>query len=125
MQLSPSGEIVKEEWEKTASMCETVELDEYVIMPNHLHGIIILNQIVGTGVQGSEETKSDSLGTIIGQFKSSCTRRIRSNYVNDFTWQSRFYDHVIRDDMDLQRIRNYIRENPAKWALDEYYRGEQ
>jgi REP element-mobilizing transposase RayT len=124
MCLSPAGEIVKEEWEKTAYMRETVELDEYVIMPNHIHGIIILKQVVGTprwGVQKSEETKSDSLGLIIGQFKSVCTRRIRADCARDFAWQTRFYDHVIRDETDLQRIRQYIRDNPGKWELDKYY----
>jgi REP element-mobilizing transposase RayT len=65
--------------------------------------------------------KSDSLGTIIGQFKSACTRRIRADHANDFAWQSRFYDHIVRDDMDLHRIRDYIRDNPMKWEMDKYY----
>jgi putative transposase len=124
MHLSPLGEIVKEEWEKTASIRASVEIDEYVIMPNHLHGIIIIREVVGTprwGVQKSEETKSDSLGLIIGQFKSACTRRIRADLAKDFAWQSRFYDHVIRDETDLQRIREYIRDNPKKWEMDKYY----
>ena len=77
------------------------------------------------GVQKSEETKSDSLGLIIGQFKSTCTRRIRASYTRDFAWQSSYYDHVIQDEIDLQRIREYIRENPLKWEMDKYnYRGE-
>lgn len=125
MCLTPTGEIVKEEWERSVSLRKSVDLDEYVIMPNHFHGIIILKQAVGTGVQRSEETKSLSLGTIIGQFKSACTRRIRANLDKDFAWQSRFYDHVIRDEIDLQRIRQYIRENPLKWELDKYYYGEE
>jgi putative transposase len=122
--LSPIGEVVSQEWIKTASLRESVELDEYVIMPNHVHGIIILKSVVGTGVQRSEEMKSVSLGMIIGQFKSACTRRIRAENNKSFTWQSRFYDHVIRDEIDLQRIRKYIRENPLKWVLDDYYHGE-
>jgi putative transposase len=121
LNLSPVGEIVTQEWLKTASLRESVELDEFVVMPNHFHGIIFLKQVVGTGVQKSEETKLISLGLIISQFKSACTRRIRANFVKDFAWQSRFYDHVIRDEIDLQRIRIYIRDNPMKWALDKYY----
>ncbi|UCF60839.1 MAG: hypothetical protein JSV37_13940 [Anaerolineaceae bacterium] len=127
MHLSSIGEIVAQEWVKTAFLRESVELDEYVIMPNHLHGIIILKQVVETprrGVLKSGDSKSDTLGTIIGQFKSACTRRIRADCVRDFAWQSRFYDHVIRDETDLQRIRQYIRDNPGKWELDKYYCGE-
>lgn len=122
--LSPMGEIVKEEWEKTASLRAAVDIDEYVIMPNHIHDIIVLKSVVGTprcGVHNAKGTKSDSLGTIIGQFKSACTRRIRVVCDQQFAWQSRFYGHIIRDDTDLHRIRNYIRENPIKWELDRYY----
>ena len=122
--LSPLGEIIVQEWEKTALLRESVELDEYVVMPNHLHGIIILKQVVETprwGVLKWGNSKSDTLGTIIGQFKSACTRRIRANYDMDFAWQSRFYDHVIRDEIDLQRIRKYIHDNPVKWEMDKYY----
>ena len=122
--LSPIGEILVEEWVKTSSLRESVELDEYVVMPNHLHGIIILKQVVETprrGVLTPVDVNPDTLGTIIGQFKSACTRRIRADYTRDFAWQARFYDHVIRDDVDLQRIREYIRVNPVKWEMDKYY----
>jgi putative transposase len=58
-----------------------------------------------------------SLGAIIGQFKSVCTKRIwRANH--DFAWQSRFYDEVIRDERSLETIRTYISNNPFQWALD-------
>jgi REP element-mobilizing transposase RayT len=109
---------------KTASLRKSVELDEYVVMPNHLHGIIILKQVVETtrrGVLTPVDINPDTLGTIIGQFKSACTRRIRADYTRDFAWQSRFYDHVIWDETDLRRIRQYIRDHPVKWEMDKYY----
>ena len=123
MHLSALGKIVAQEWVKTAVLRESVELDEYVVMPNHLHGIIILKPVETPrrGVIKSGEIKVNTIGTIIGQFKAACTRRIRAGHTRDFTWQSRFYDHVIRDETDLQRIRKYIRDNPKKWALDKYY----
>lgn len=124
MILTTIGEIVEQEWEKTGNLRENVQIDEYVVMPNHLHGIIFPLRSVGTprrGVHRSNTRELSSLGTIIGQFKSTCTKRIRSTVARNFAWQSRYYDHVIRDESDLQRIRKYIRENPAKWSLDKYY----
>ena len=142
MQLSPVGKIVTEEWQKTAQIRSYIELDEWVIMPNHLHGIIIIkNQppplIVETPRWGvsqqatfhPEETfrwnvstksrlKPKSLGSIIGQIKTACTRRIWEAGFDDFEWQDRFYDHIIRDDESLHYIRQYIINNPLKWELD-------
>ena len=142
MQLSPVGKIVTEEWQKTAQIRSYIELDEWVIMPNHLHGIIIIkNQppplIVETPRWGvsqqatfhPEETfrwnvstksrlKPKSLGSIIGQIKTACTKRIWEAGFDDFEWQDRFYDHIIRDDESLHYIRQYIINNPLKWELD-------
>jgi len=125
MHLSIAGNIVAEEWERTGSLRESVEIDEYVIIPNHLHGIIILHHVVETsrrGVLNKRHQKSATLGTIINQIKSVCTRKIRVSGFENFAWQSRFYDHIIRDETDLDRIRKYIRQNPLKWSLDEYYK---
>jgi REP element-mobilizing transposase RayT len=95
-----------------------VDLDEWVIMPNHLHGISVINEpynVVETPHRGVSTTwKSGTLGAIINQFKSEYTKRIRA-----VGWQSRFYDHIIRDDKSLRRIRVYIRNNPPKWTEDE------
>lgn len=121
--LSPAGLVVEEEWRRTATIREHVRLDEFVIMPNHLHGILMF-----TG--GAEKTshrdvstkkaklKPDSLGSIIGQFKSVCTKRIRGSGFGPFGWQPRFYEHIIRDESSLENIRQYIVENPVKWELD-------
>ena len=76
------------------------------------------------GVHEPSRLKSRSLGSIIGQFKSVCTRRIRSSGCKTFAWQTRYYDHIIRDEIGMHRIRKYILENPTKWSLDEYYREE-
>lgn len=146
MQLSPVGKIVAEQWQKTAQIRCYIELDEWVIMPNHLHGIIIIkNQplppLVEThwwgvsqqaifhpektfqrNVSTTKTTKSrlkpKSLGSIIGQIKTACTKRIWEAGYDDFEWQDRFYDHIIQDDESLHNIRQYIINNPLKWELD-------
>jgi REP element-mobilizing transposase RayT len=124
IKLSPYGMIVADEWKKGPVLHPSVALDEYVIMPNHLHGIIIFQEIVETprrGVSGGSVHKQVSLSAIINHFKSACTKRIRASGMTQFSWQSRFYDHIIRDEIDLGRIREYIQQNPARWMLDEYY----
>jgi len=127
--LSPIGEIVAEEWKKTERIRQNVKLDEWVIMPNHIHGIIeiLATDVVETPRRGvstknkeicKSTLKPNSLGSIIGQFKSICTKRIRSSGHPGFAWQPRFYDHIIRNDEFLHEIRRYIRDNPIKWELD-------
>ncbi|MBS1250527.1 MAG: hypothetical protein MAG431_02121 [Chloroflexi bacterium] len=146
MHLSPIGKIVAEEWQKTEAIRENVTLDEWVIMPNHLHGIIMIHERDPRSVetsrrgvstdrgssteQGDSPTtkaiqhwKPGSLGAIIGQIKSVCTKRIWAAGYDEFGWQSRFYDHIIRDQASLDRIRAYIRNNPKEWEDDDYYLG--
>ena len=138
MVFNELGKVVQNEWEKTKTLRQNVELDYYVIMPNHIHGIIIINEperrddpmgrlnetlnnlpkhetihrIVSTSLQ------PNSLGSIIGQFKSVCTKRIRSLGYSDFAWQSRFYDRIIRNEKELFNVRKYIEQNPLKWELE-------
>ncbi len=124
MHLSIVGHIVAEEWIKTKQVRSGVKLDQWVIMPNHLHGIVVLEgskplRIVETPRRGvSTGWKANSLGAIIEQFKSSCTKRIWAAGRQDFSWHPRFYDHIIRDERSLHDIREYIINNPLKWELD-------
>ncbi|HSW56590.1 MAG TPA: hypothetical protein VLH59_16020 [Ignavibacteriaceae bacterium] len=133
MILNKLGKIVEEEWLKTMEIRTNVDLDYYVIMPNHFHGNLILldvetsrwdvSQTKETGHRPvSTQLKPNSLGSIIGQFKSVCTKRIHKLGFTDFQWQPRFYDHIIRNEADLRRIRTYIQNNPLKWELDEYFK---
>lgn len=139
IRLSPIGEIVAEEWQKAGLIRNNVTLDEWVVMPNHVHGIVFINEEetlvpetpnrgVSTGESGfcrdvpaarlnAGRLHKDSLGAIIGQFKSVCTKRIWMAG-HDFAWQSRFHDEIIRDEKSLGRVREYIRNNPVKWELD-------
>lgn len=128
--LSDSGKIVSEEWIKTGEMRKNVKLDEWIVMPNHIHGIIELknNNFLeplhhetpqrGVSTAIAKNWKPNSLGSIINQFKSACTKRIwRSGFI-DFKWQSRFYDRIIRDENALGKIREYIQRNPTFWNED-------
>ena len=123
MILNDIGKIIDEEWKRTEKVRQNVELDYYQIMPNHLHGIIIINgpDVVETHGHASLRISKNNLSHIIRGFKGSCTMRIRTASLKSFSWQSRFYDHIIRNDKDLYRIRKYIYKNPIEWELDEYY----
>ena len=146
MVLNEDGKIVEEEWLQTKEIRKNVDLDYYIIMPNHLHGIIIIEQsfedviIKGRGELNSPEkidsgriqyaptndtfiSPSHTLGAIVRGFKSSVTKKIRELSGNSELriWQRNYYEHIIRNDNDLHRIRTYIQNNPLKWELDEYY----
>ena len=136
------GEIVDECWKNIETLHKIIELDYYVIMPNHIHGIIIIN--VGgenlspptrdakfssnrdakfaspTNVMGkmTDRTKME-LSKVIQQFKRAVTIRIRSmNRNSNFKWQRSFYDRIIRNEKELYNIRKYIQQNPLKWDLE-------
>ena len=128
MQLNKNGIIVAEQWAGLPSHHANVSLDEFVIMPNHIHGIICLSDTsqssVGAGFQpahSSPPTKSNhGLPEITRGFKtySSLTiNRLRGTSGKP-VWQRNYYEHVVRTENDLHAIRKYIVENPLKWELD-------
>ncbi len=123
MQLSKIGEIIREELLKTLEIRKNVQLGAWAIMPNHIHIIFILHNEnpVQTPRRGvSTQWKSGCLGAIINQFKSKCTKRIREFYP-DFSWQSRFHEHIIRNEAEFERISKYIHLNPHNWKEDCFY----
>ncbi len=124
--LSKFGRIVKKEWNQTAKLRTGVVLDEYVIMPNHLHGIIMLTTDPGGEPGAATEVFGKpvpgSLPTIVRSFKGAATKRInrlRNSPGHPF-WQRNYFEHVIRNDNSLNRIREYIAMNPRKWHQDRY-----
>lgn len=125
--LSKEGEIVKEEWLKTPKIRPEIELDVFTIMPNHIHGIIIIKDesiitkgVVGMHGRASLQRQHSSLGSFVAGFKSITTKRINifRKTPHAYIWQKRFYDHIIRNEKDLNNIRDYIINNPLKWSLD-------
>ncbi len=120
LQLSPAGAMVASEWEALQARFPAVRLDAYVVMPNHLHGIITLSDAERLPGHGAPR-----LGDIVGAFKSTTTvrysRSVRSGRWPPFPgrlWLRNYYEHIIRDDAELCRIRQYVADNPLQWADD-------
>jgi len=120
MRLNEFGQVVKTEWLKTAKIRDNVELDEFNVMPNHLHGIIMIIDVVGATrrVAPTIGLQSNSLGSIIGQFKSIVTKNIRKMGLCTFKWQRNYYEHIIRNEKEFNQIREYVISNSLKWELD-------
>jgi REP element-mobilizing transposase RayT len=153
MRLNNAGKMVKEVWEELPVFYAGVDIDSFVVMPNHIHGIIVLvgaftplsvgaapcgrpdsaQQAQGPGqAQGPAPTSSPeglvrtlSLPDVVHRWKTMTTKRyvdgVRQQGWAPFCrrlWQRNYYEHVIRDDESLNRIRQYILDNPARWSLD-------
>jgi REP element-mobilizing transposase RayT len=134
MHTNRYGYLVHEEWFKTAEIRPNVALrnDEWIVMPNHVHGIIRLTSApdpVGArrrraptapNSEGFGKPVNGSLPTIVRAFKSITTRRINRERGTPHAdvWQANYYEHVVRDESALARLRQYIAENPIRWAMD-------
>lgn len=127
MILNKFGQIVHEEWFKTGEIRENVILHphEFVIMPNHVHGIIWLDDVGERRrrtptIERFGKPVSGSIPTIVRAFKSAATKRINElrNTPGAPVWQRNYYEHIIRDDDSLRRIREYILYNPRRWQYD-------
>ena len=123
MNLNECGKIIKACWLEIPDHFPNVKTDEFVVMPNHFHGIIIINDPVGNRHACSlqdiyKNRQHQKLPVIIGSFKSAVTKLIHRKYDNDFQWQKSYYDHIIRDESSLNNIRLYIRQNPQNWDTD-------
>jgi putative transposase len=135
MHLNPYGEIVREEWARTEALRANVILDVFVVMPNHLHGVIFLSEVPNMSREESvgatrrvapTQTRpagpsSGSISAIVGQFKSVVTKRINQlrNSSEPPIWQRNYYERIIRNEKALDAIRQYIIYNPQMWASDE------
>jgi putative transposase len=121
MIINQYGEIAKNTWLQVPKHFKNIELDEFIIMPNHIHGIIIINNPVGTGhaLSSMKNIKNNNLSVIIGSFKSAASKQINQLNNINFKWQRSFYDHIIRTTHSLQNIREYIINNPKTWSSDE------
>ena len=125
MRLSDIGNIATDCWRAIPEHFHNTTLDEFVVMPNHIHGIVVIvgNADLRSLQQRCTQRQTDRskmyLSKIVHGFKSSVTRTIRKQWNNHrFGWQKSFYDHVIRNDEDLDRARAYIQNNPLNWELD-------
>ena len=126
MRLNEFGEIVVAGWHGVTDHFPHVETDAFVVMPNHIHGIVIIADVVGAGsprpyVPSSSSSRKWALGHIVAYFKYQSTKRIneiRGTPGVPF-WQRNYHDHIIRNKEALDRIRRYIADNPARWGEDQ------
>lgn len=121
--LNEIGHIVENEWLKTEEKRKNVKLDEYKVMPNHFHGIVFIDyKIVGIDCNQSLHKfgpQANNLFAIIRGFKGAVTNQIKIKFKTDRPiWQTRFYDRIIRNEKELEKIRLYISSNEGNWPND-------
>jgi len=123
MVLNELGRIVATEWRRTAEIRPNVAVDEFVVIPNHFHALLAMERSRrGVSHTPSEKFHSPAhtLGAIVRGFKGITTKSINElqGTRGAMLWQRNYYEHVVRNDHELQRIREYIANNPLQWALD-------
>jgi len=134
MELNQFGQIAGKQWMWLQNQYNYVKLDAFIIMPNHIHGILIIENDniiygVGTGrgdtIAGTgrdlpirKKRKIKSLSELIGAYKTTSSKLIHQSELSEFSWQRSFYDHIIRNEKSLQNIREYIQNNLLKWEFD-------
>lgn len=125
MQLNNTGRIVAREWVRTAEIRQGIESDGWVVMPNHFHGILVVHERRGTArraptVERFGRPVSGSVPTIVRSFKSAVTKRVNELYRTSGAplWQRNYCEHIIRNDDEMNRIRQYILDNPEQWDMD-------
>ncbi|MEO0014714.1 MAG: hypothetical protein RLZZ535_3103 [Cyanobacteriota bacterium] len=129
MILNQYGAIVADEWQKSSIIRQEIELDGWVVMPNHFHGIVIIANTVGANgrspVQNNApvQMKPKSLSSLMAGFKSITTKKI--NILRDAPatplWQRNYYEHIIRDRDAMDKICRYIINNPMSWSIDQLH----
>ena len=144
MALSRTGCIAAQEWRRTPEVRPYVRLDAWIVMPNHVHGILGITtespghdaakslddpdvessrrddstQGNGQESKGEFRLRAHSVGAIVGQYKSVCTKRIRAACRPHFGWQARYYDRILRNRRELKAARRCVLGNPATWTED-------
>lgn len=142
------GEIAYREWMKTAELRPQIELDAFMVMPNHIHGILKINEMNMDTLHSPNNTgdnmgdnmgecnspnntgecnsplrsPSNTIGAIIRGYKSSVTKQFGLMGFDEKLWQRNYYEHIIRDEQSYQIISEYIINNPKKWADDKFYK---
>jgi REP element-mobilizing transposase RayT len=148
MELSPEGCLAEDLWYEIPNQFPNIVLGEFVVMPNHIHGVLIFNtpiadsetrsilpqigvsdtaQIAGAtqkvqgGITGLKNPMlSDNLSRVVRWYKGRCSYEIRK-IKQSFKWQTRFWDNIILNDVSFHRIAHYIINNPQNWEADKFY----
>ncbi len=129
MQLNIMGTVVQQYWNKIPRHFPNTAIDEFIVMPNHVHGIICIETNFVGAIhelplhEYKRQRRKMLLPKIIGWFKMQSAKQINQirNTRSNPVWQRNYYEHIIRNEQELNTIRKYILTNPLKWELDEYY----
>jgi putative transposase len=130
MQLNAAGKRVQSCWKEIPDHFPHVSLDAFVVMPNHVHGILFISKDVVVGAKNFSPLQSatqprgtsKTIGSVIRGFKIGVTQWVRQNTSIKNVWQRNYWEHIIRSEPELKGLREYIRNNPARWTLDRLYR---
>lgn len=147
MELNDAGKIAEQYWLDIPKHFPNVVLHEYVVMPNHVHGIIEIAETDGMDIDGADivgsknfstlrhtphqpqpsppqrpRGTSKTIGSMVRGFKIGVTKRMRNNTNVHDVWQRNYYEHIIRDEQSYHRIAEYIKNNPANWQDDKFYK---
>jgi putative transposase len=127
MRMNDAGNIARQCWDNIPIHFPHVDLDEFVVMPNHIHGIVVITDNVG-GKNFSplpQTTRpcgtSKTIGSIVRGFKIGVTKWMRNNTPIYDVWQRNYWEHIVRNEPELNRIREYIHNNPTQWELDKLH----
>jgi len=116
------AQVAREEWLRSSEIRSEIKIDSFVIMPNHIHGIVqIVDYAENVFLNESQTLPKRSIGAIVAGFKSAVSKRIieKMPEMCGKIWQRNYWEHVIRNDDELFRIRRYIQINPLCWELDQ------
>lgn len=123
--MNELGKIVEKEWLRSEKIRKEIYLDEFIIMPNHLHGVVFIIECadkptVGANGRSPLRMRPKSVSSLMAGFKSAATKQINlfCNTPGADLWQRNYYEHIIRNEKELARIRQYICNNPGGWLND-------
>ncbi|HOX40039.1 MAG TPA: transposase [Candidatus Brocadiia bacterium] len=120
IQMNATGRMIWETWDNLPRHYPHMEPDAFMVMPNHVHAIILLTDAVGAGLKPAPTAIRYSLSEIVRGFKTFSARQINQSRgtLGVPVWQRGYYEHVIRNEHEWSRVRDYIETNPARWAED-------
>ena len=131
MRLNDAGNIARQCWDDIPIHFPQVDLDEFVVMPNHIHGIVVISNNAGAkNFSPLPKTTrpcgiSKTIGSIVRGFKIGVTKWMRNNTPIHDVWQRNYWEHIVRNEPELDLIREYIHNNPAQWELDKLHPGNE
>ena len=118
LNMTEIGQVANNHWVEIPKHFPFIELDEFIVMPNHVHGILCVSKSKEEDWQPNQfGVQRQNIPSVIRGYKASVKKYATMNKI-DFSWQTKYYDRIIRNEKELKNIRNYIFNNPMKWGDD-------